>query len=48
MQCLLFNIMPDLYDPHPNKEECKKNLKTISNAINGQKYYWHQHHSMIG
>lgn len=48
MQCLLFNIMPDLYDPHPNKEECKKNLKTISNAINGQKYYWHQYHSMIG
>ena len=48
MQCLLFNIMPDLYDPRPSKEECQKNLKAISSAINGQKYYWHQHHSMIG
>ena len=48
IQCLLFNIMPNLYDPHPSKEECQKNLKAISSAINCQKYYWHQHHSMIG
>ena len=26
MQCLLFNIMPDLYDPRPSKEECQKNM----------------------
>lgn len=48
MQCLLFNIMPDLYNPRPSKEECQKNMKAILSAINGQNYYWHQHYSMIG